>query len=141
MSNGYEIPIAKQVLHNAVQLLVDQCYSHAKSAGWWTDPETGEDVRNWPPKFLKLWIATKICLMHSELSEALEGHRKGKMDEHLSHRTSLEVELADAVIRICDLAGGLGLDLAGAIVEKGEYNMRRADHKMSARKAEGGKAF
>ena len=37
----------------------------------------------------------------------------------------VEVELADAVIRIADLAGALGLDLGGAIAEKLEYNRNR----------------
>lgn len=53
----------------------------------------------------------------------------------------LEVELADAVIRIFDTAGGLGLDLPGALAEKLAYNARRQDHKPDARKAEGGKKF
>jgi NTP pyrophosphatase (non-canonical NTP hydrolase) len=51
----------------------------------------------------------------------------------------LEVELADTVIRIADLCGGLKLDLAGAILEKLEYNAKREDHKIENRKKEGGK--
>ena len=53
----------------------------------------------------------------------------------------LEVELADAVIRICDICGGLGLDLEGAIYEKLEYNKNRADHKIENRLSENGKKF
>ena len=86
-------------------------------------------------------IPLALCLIHSEVSEALEGHRKGKMDDHLPHRKSIEVELADACIRIFDLAAGLGLDLGGAIVEKDLYNQQRADHKVEARLAEGGKKY
>lgn len=52
-----------------------------------------------------LLVTKKLCLTHSELSEALEGHRKGLMDDKLTHQPMLEVELADAVIRIADLAG------------------------------------
>lgn len=44
------------------------------------------------------------------------------MDDKIPHRSMLEVELADALIRICDMAGGLGLDLEGAVLEKLEYN-------------------
>ena len=51
------------------------------------------------------------------------------------------MELADAVIRIMDLAGAMGLDLAGAIVEKLAYNQTRADHKTENRNADGGKKF
>ena len=63
------------------------------------------------------------------------------MDDKLPHRSMLEVELADAVIRICDMCGGLGLDLEGAIYEKLEYNKNRADHKLENRLSENGKKF
>lgn len=63
------------------------------------------------------------------------------MDDHLPDRPMIEVELADAVIRIADLAGYLGLDLGGAIMAKLEYNRRRADHKLENRAKQGGKAF
>jgi hypothetical protein len=53
----------------------------------------------------------------------------------------LEVELADCIIRILDLAGREGLDVAGAIAEKHEYNANRADHKLENREASGGKKF
>ena len=53
----------------------------------------------------------------------------------------VEVELADAVIRILDLSGKLDLDLMGAIKEKMEYNSTRADHKRENRNKEGGKKF
>ena len=49
--------------------------------------------------------------------------------------------LIDAVIRCFDMAGGLQLDLAGAIAEKLAYNAGRADHKIENRAAEGGKKF
>ena len=63
------------------------------------------------------------------------------MDDHLPHRLMIEVELADAVIRIADLAGALGIDLGGAVQEKLQYNAQRADHKPEARSARGGKAY
>jgi NTP pyrophosphatase (non-canonical NTP hydrolase) len=52
-----------------------------------------------------------------------------------------EVELADAVIRICDIAAGLNLDLGGAILEKCEYNKHREDHKPENRKLANGKKY
>lgn len=115
----------------AGNLLRDACHNAAFAAGWWlkVDPRAPHVV------------PAKLCLIHSEISEAMEGDRKGLMDDHLPHRPMIEVELADAVIRIADLAGALNLDLGGAIAEKMAYNARRADHKPAARAAAGGKAY
>lgn len=125
------IMVTESYLAVAVQL----CHLLAAKSGWW-DAEHAAD-----PSAYKWALATKLALVHSEVSEALEGLRKDKMDDHLPHRKSVEVELADAVIRIFDLAGAMNLDLAGAMIEKLAYNQQRADHKKEAREAEGGKAF
>jgi NTP pyrophosphatase (non-canonical NTP hydrolase) len=84
-------------------------------------------------------VGEKLMLITTEVAEAMEGHRKLLMDDHLPERTMLEVELADVVIRVFDLAGGLDLDVAGAIAEKLAYNAQRADHKIENRRAVGGK--
>jgi len=92
-------------------------------------------------RLAKALVAEKLCLIHSEVSEAMEGYRKGLQDDHLTHRSMIEVELSDAAIRIFDLAGALGLDLGGAIAEKLQYNQSRADHRPENRAKEGGKSF
>lgn len=133
----------------AGNLLVNVCHGASARAGWWTHLKTGLDLRkviNEPQNDLQVLLASalvaqKLCLSHSELSEAMEGHRKGLMDDKLPHRTMLEVELSDCIIRICDLAGALNLDLGGALSEKLAYNAQRPDHKPEARAAEGGKAY
>ena len=63
------------------------------------------------------------------------------MDDHLPHRKAVEVELADALIRIFDYAGDNDFDLGGALIEKLEYNKKREDHTHAARLAPGGKKF
>lgn len=69
----------------------------------------------------------RLCmLVVTEISEAVEADRKDAMDSHLTQRRGIEVELADAVIRIMDMAGGLNLDLGGAVEEKLVYNASRA---------------
>lgn len=128
--------------------LMNACHDASVTAGWWTQQETGldlVDLINYPQNsFHRLLagalVSQKLCLIHSEISAAMEGHRKGLQDDKLPGRPMIEVELADAVIRICDLAGALGLDLGGAISEKMAYNAQRADHKPEARAAAGWKA-
>ena len=57
----------------------------------------------------------------------------------MSKRKMIEVELADAMIRIMDLAGAMQLDLGGAMVEKLLYNTQRSDHKVDNRAKNNGK--
>jgi NTP pyrophosphatase (non-canonical NTP hydrolase) len=117
-------------------VLQDMCHNAAKESGWWKDINTGEDVIGRPH-----CVGEKLMLIVSEVSEAMEGHRKNLMDDKLPHRKMIEVELADAVIRIFDLAGAMGLDMGGAIMEKMQYNATREDHKIENRRAKGGKAY
>ena len=112
------------------------CHEASSNAGWWHDLHTGEPIVTRPHV-----VGEKLMLIVSEVAEAMEGHRKGLQDDKLPHRPMIEVELADAVIRIADLAGALGLDLGGAIAEKLSFNSVRPDHKRDARLAEGGKAY
>lgn len=80
-------------------------------------------------------------LIVSEIAEAMEGERKNLMDDKLPHRRMAEVELADALIRIFDYAGGFGYDIGGAFVEKMLYNASRKDHTAEERLKENGKKF
>lgn len=113
--------------------LRDTCYKASFDAGWHTDLETGE--------LLDRNKGEMLCLVHSEISEAMEGERKNLMDDHLPKRSMAEVELADAVIRIMDYAGRFNYDIGGAIEEKMEYNKNRLDHKIENRIKNGGKKF
>lgn len=135
--------IDTQLLNSAGQTLTFCCHGQARSNGWWTELLTGRDLTStgYPKIAPTKNVGELLALVHSEISEALEHHRKGLMDDKLPHRTGLEVELAAAVIRIFDMAGGLGLDVAGALVEKLAYNATRDDHKPENRRAEGGKRF
>jgi NTP pyrophosphatase (non-canonical NTP hydrolase) len=83
----------------------------AVSKGWWKgDRNDGE----------------MICLMHSELSEALEGLRHGNpASDHIPAFTAVEEELADVVIRIMDFAMAKNHRVAEAIIAKIEFNHNR----------------
>lgn len=129
-------PNTQRVVVQPAQLVnVLMAATHEANKHWWRDPETGE------PHDADSMVPTKLMLIVSELAEAMEGHRKGLQDDKLPHRSMLEVELADALIRLLDLAGALKLDLGGAYQEKMVYNQRREDHTDAARLAEGGKKY
>jgi hypothetical protein len=83
--------------------LRDICHEDAVAAGWWKNIKTGE--------VLPFHAGQKFNLVHSELSEALEADRKKLRDDKLPHRSGVEVELGDALIRLFDTAGKLGYDL------------------------------
>lgn len=116
-------------------VLQDACFQASSAAGWWTAKD-GTAIQDNPYAF-----SNKLVLIHSEISESMEGDRKSLKDIHLPHRDAREVELADAVIRIFDLAGAYDMDLGGAIAEKMAYNLHREDHQPAARSAAGGKAY
>ena len=116
-----------------LQEVIDICHQRSIAGGWWHNTDTGEmKERN---------KGEMLCLIHSEVSEMMEGERKGINDDHLPHRPMAEVEGADVAIRLGDYMVGHGYDLVGAIYEKLEYNKTRADHKITNRAKEGGKKF
>lgn len=106
---------------------------HKLNEKWWQDPVTKQPIKRNKGELL--------CLIHSEISEAMEGERKDLMDDKLPHRKMAEVELADAIIRILDYSAAFGYDIHGAIDEKLAFNITREDHKHEARLIAGGKQF
>lgn len=108
------------------------CHASAVRVGWYKDPKTGWQInRN---------FGEVIALMHSELSEALEGARKDLSSDKIPEFTAIEEEFADTLIRLFDTAGALELRLGEAFTAKLAYNQQREDHKLESRK-EGGKQF
>ena len=102
---------ASPCLRGNMNKLVNELHEVAKEKGWW-------EAAN---------IPEKIALIHSELSEALEDYRIGKMDIVLESGkpNGFPIEIADAVIRIFDLCGYLGIDIEQAIDIKKKYNLSR----------------
>lgn len=133
LAEDFRIDGVREATVSGVHTMQTLCHSLSVVGGWWHDPKTGEPLaRN---------CGEMLCLIHSEVSEAMEGERKGLMDDKLPHREMAEVELADAVIRIFDYAEAKGYSVAEAIIEKLKFNSTRPDHKPENRVKAGGKTF
>lgn len=110
--------------------LQDRIFHANKKQGFWDVPawahnDVGHAIPQPKPEYILLKKAEKIALIHSEVSEALEGVRKPGPDAHCPEFTSEEVELADALIRILDYAGGFNIRLSEAMEAKLLYNAQR----------------
>lgn len=103
--------------------IAERVHQTAREKGWHDTPRE---------------FGTLIALVHSELSEALEEARAERGFEPWysdgGKPEGVPAELADAVIRIFDIAELYGISIEGAILEKAAYNEGRSFR-------HGGKAF
>jgi len=125
-------PAAPKSSYTNINDLADQIHQVNREKGFW------DKKRN---------VGEMLMLVTSELGEAMEAHRKGKFadwkgynfvtkplggtkvlkvafEEHI--KDSFEDELADAIIRLLDMAAGLNIDLNKHIKAKLDYNRSRA---------------
>lgn len=123
-----------------INKLASEIHSNARSKGFYEQPKN---------------IGEMLCLIHSEVSEALEADRKNhyavkswnieknidlndmestskkqyfQNEFEVAIKNSFEDELADVMIRVMDLAAFKGIDLEYHIKMKMAYNAMR-EHK------------
>lgn len=107
-------------MNSMIKALQKEIHANAREKGWW--PEGDDDVNN---------IPEKLALIHSEISEALEEYRNfdrlSEIRERMYDRApeGFGIELADAMIRILDLAEYLEIDMQQCIEIKMRYNKTR----------------
>jgi len=102
-----------------IRKLSKEIHQNAREKGWW--PEGDDDVNN---------IPEKLALIHSEISESLEEYRDNMLQAGIyfsgnGKPEGFGIELADAVIRIFDLAEYLQIDIQECIEVKMDYNKTR----------------
>lgn len=98
-----------------IKELVQTCWEIAETHGF-HEPSMNNTAPSW------------VANLHGEVSEFWEAYRKGSLCEPCNKPiplTCAEEELADIVIRACDVAAQMNIDLERAINTKCEYNKDR----------------
>jgi NTP pyrophosphatase (non-canonical NTP hydrolase) len=122
---AYDLPTTGFI--DAFNRAAAAAYAIAFDHGFWDGPENNH-------------LVTKLALIHSEATEALEAIRdksgRGgyQPSTHIPEFNALEEELADIVIRVMDWSAGAGLRVGAAIMAKMAFNADRSHR-------HGGKAF
>lgn len=155
-------PWGQPVTQKTITQWMNEIHKNAVANGWWDDfpglsqpyrRENGDTLKGYQRaidtisslrvSLRRAMISENVALIHSELSEALEELREGRIETWFNSGRAINgvpkpegfaSELADVVIRCFDLAAALGIDLEAEMTTKIEYNEKRS-------RRHGGKAF
>jgi NTP pyrophosphatase (non-canonical NTP hydrolase) len=119
---------------SALLAVEHECHQTSLDHGWWEKHDQlkraigGEHsslISENKEEIDRLYVLSKLMLSVSELSEAVEGVRGDKMDDHLPRYKMIEVEIADCFVRLFDLSKRFDLHVCEALLAKMEYNKSR----------------
>ena len=106
-----------RVMSLTIREIMKRAYETADKNGFHYEESDGK---------LEFYKSAKLCLMHSEISEALEAIRKPDLkDKHLPMEDSVGLEMADVMIRIADFCVEFKIPLVDIIDRKLLYNETR----------------
>jgi len=99
--------------------LSERAHNIAKEHGFYDDPIS--------PHKLADFVSKQLCLLHSEISEALEQCRDGQFCMRIVNDKpeGFGVEIADLIIRALDLCRYLSIDIDKCVRLKMNYNATR----------------
>jgi hypothetical protein len=115
-SGGDGSPPSEFLLLIALSFFMERAHENSVAKGFWPGGTESISAET---------CGSKIALMHSELSEALEGVRKPGPDAHCPEYTSEEIEMADLLIRAADYCRARRLRIGEAILAKMAFNETR----------------
>ena len=117
LDNGETCDCRKRgkTIMTGINEVAKQIHENAVDHGWW------DEERGFPEV---------LVLIHSEVSEALEEYRNGRLPTEVytgnnGKPEGIPIELADVIIRVLDYCGYAGIDIDAAISQKHEYNRTR----------------
>ena len=96
--------------------LLASAFLNANSKGFWSDLDCSLEEANTQEQYNA--IGNRLMMIVGEVAEAHEGLRHGD-------KKNFKEELADVVIRLADLCGGLEIDLESEIKLKMQINTDR----------------
>ncbi len=105
-----------------INKLCKEAHDNAKNKGFYEDIELIKSIYAVDSKEYKMFLnnalATRLMLINCEVAEAVEGLRKGDLE-------NFREELADIFIRLGDLCGSLNINIEEEIIKKMKKNKER----------------
>ncbi|AYQ99271.1 nucleotide pyrophosphohydrolase [Brevibacterium phage Cantare] len=114
-----------------IEALVERAHTNSAKKGFWNE-FTKAEIKG-DETALRALINEKLLLVVSEITEAMEELRSGHTPQEIykgdaGKPEGFGVEIADALIRMFDLVGGLDLPIGDIISQKMGYNSESRGH-------------